>query len=84
MPLANVYLTKQSNADMSLRAAARCPPAVPLLPPALAPGALNAPEFELGVSCPRCFHVSTSAQKDGARERQRQWLRAKARAKAQN
>jgi UPF0176 protein len=43
-------------------------------------GALNAPEFELGVSCPRC-HASTSpAQKDGARERQRQWERAKVRA----
>jgi UPF0176 protein len=45
-------------------------------------GALNAPEFELGVSCPRC-HASTSpAQKDGARERQRQWERAKVRALA--
>ena len=46
-------------------------------------GALDSPEFELGVSCPRC-HASTSpAQKDGARERQRQWERAKVRAQAQ-
>jgi UPF0176 protein len=49
----------------------------------LPPGALDAPEFELGVSCPRCFTISTPAQKNGARERQRQWLRAKARAQAQ-
>ena len=47
---------------------------------ALPEGARDAPEFELGVSCPRC-HASTSpAQKDGARERQRQWERAKVRA----
>ena len=47
-------------------------------------GALYAPEFELGVSCPRC-HASTSpAQKDGARERQRQWERAKVRALAEH
>ena len=46
-------------------------------------GAFDAPTFELGVSCPRC-HASTSpAQKDGARERQRQWERAKVRAQAQ-
>ena len=46
-------------------------------------GALDSPEFELGVSCPRC-HASTSpAQKDGARERQRQWERAKVRAQKQ-
>ncbi len=43
-------------------------------------GALASPEFELGVSCPRCFATSTAAQKDSARERQRQWLLAKARA----
>lgn len=47
-------------------------------------GAVYAPEFELGVSCPRC-HASTSpAQKDGARERQRQWERAKVRALAEH
>jgi len=47
-------------------------------------GALDSPEFELGVSCPRC-HASTSpAQKDGARERQRQWERAKVRAQKQS
>ena len=45
--------------------------------------ALESPAFELGVSCPRC-HASTSpAQKEGARERQRQWERAKVRAQAQ-
>ncbi len=43
-------------------------------------GALASSEFELGVSCPRCFATSTAAQKDSARERQRQWLLAKARA----
>jgi UPF0176 protein len=48
----------------------------------LPPGATQTPEFELGVSCPRCFHVSTSAQKEGARERQRQWLLAKSRAQS--
>ena len=43
-------------------------------------GALQSPEYEAGVSCPRCFHVSTAEQKDSARERQRQWLLAKVRA----
>ena len=43
-------------------------------------GALESPEFELGVSCPRCFATSTPSQKDSARERQRQWELAKARA----
>ena len=43
-------------------------------------GALDSAEFELGVSCPRCFGTSTQQQKDGARERQRQWLLAKSRA----
>ena len=43
-------------------------------------GALDSPEFELGVSCPRCFATSTDTQKDSARERQRQWLLAKGRA----
>ena len=42
-------------------------------------GALQSPEYEPGVSCPRCFSVSTPEQKDSARERQRQWLLAKAR-----
>ena len=45
-------------------------------------GALDAPEFELGVSCPRCYPSTSTAQKDGARERQRQWERAKVRALA--
>jgi len=43
-------------------------------------GALASPEFELGVSCPRCFTTSTPEQKESARERQRQWLLAKSRA----
>jgi UPF0176 protein len=43
-------------------------------------GALNSPQYEAGVSCPRCFGVSTPEQKNSARERQRQWLLAKARA----
>ena len=43
-------------------------------------GALDSPEFELGVSCPRCYANTSPAQKDGARERQRQWERAKLRA----
>ncbi len=46
-------------------------------------GARDAPEFELGVSCPRCYASTSPAQKDGARERQRQWERAKVRARAQ-
>ncbi len=46
-------------------------------------GALDSPEFELGVSCPRCYASTSPAQKDGARERQRQWERAKLRAQAQ-
>lgn len=45
----------------------------------LAPGATESPLFELGVSCPRCHAVTSEAQKAGARERQRQWERAKAR-----
>ena len=47
-------------------------------------GALYAPEFELGVSCPRCYANTSPAQKDGARERQRQWERAKVRALAEH
>ena len=42
-------------------------------------GALESPEFELGVSCPRCFATSSPTQKDSARERQRQWTLAKQR-----
>lgn len=42
-------------------------------------GAMESPLFELGVSCPRCHASSSAAQKSGARERQRQWERAKAR-----
>jgi UPF0176 protein len=41
------------------------------------------PLYEAGVSCPRCHGVTSEAQKSGARERQRQWERAKARAKIQ-
>lgn len=44
----------------------------------LANGAQDSPLFELGVSCPRCHGTSTDAQKNGARERQRQWEREKA------
>ena len=47
-------------------------------------GTLDSPEFELGVSCPRCYASTSPAQKDGARERQRQWERAKVRAQAQH
>ncbi|NBW26026.1 MAG: rhodanese-related sulfurtransferase [Betaproteobacteria bacterium] len=47
-------------------------------------GALDSPEFELGVSCPRCYASTSPAQKDGARERQRQWERAKKLAQAQH
>jgi UPF0176 protein len=45
----------------------------------LAPGAANSPLYELGVSCPRCHAITSKAQKSGARERQRQWERAKVR-----
>jgi UPF0176 protein len=45
----------------------------------LEPGAEQSPQFELGVSCPRCFGTTSEAQKDGARERQRQWNLAKQR-----
>ena len=47
-------------------------------------GTLGSPEFELGVSCPRCYASTSPAQKDGARERQRQWERAKVRALAEH
>ena len=46
----------------------------------LPPGALDSIEFELGVSCPRCFSQTSETQKKSARERQRQWERAKAKA----
>ncbi len=41
-------------------------------------GASSSALFEAGVSCPRCHATSSEAQKSGARERQRQWERAKA------
>ncbi|MEI7497306.1 MAG: rhodanese-related sulfurtransferase, partial [Betaproteobacteria bacterium] len=41
--------------------------------------AKSSPLFELGVSCPRCHAHTTDAQKNGARERQKQWENAKAR-----
>ena len=41
--------------------------------------AKSSPLFELGVSCPRCHAHTTDAQKNGARERQKQWEIAKAR-----
>jgi UPF0176 protein len=40
-------------------------------------GAQTSPMFEAGVSCPRCHAHTSEAQKSGARERQRQWERAK-------
>jgi UPF0176 protein len=42
-------------------------------------GAEHSEKFELGVSCPRCFDHTSTAQKEGARERQRQWELAKSR-----
>jgi UPF0176 protein len=42
-------------------------------------GASDSPLFELGVSCPRCHGHTSPAQKNSARERQRQWELAKAR-----
>jgi UPF0176 protein len=42
-------------------------------------GAKNSALYEAGVSCPRCHATTSDAQKNGARERQRQWERAKAR-----
>ena len=44
----------------------------------LPPGALESNQFEPGVSCPRCFSQTSETQKKSARERQRQWERAKA------
>jgi len=43
----------------------------------LAEGAQASPLYEAGVSCPRCHAITSEAQKSGARERQRQWERAK-------
>ena len=42
-------------------------------------GAIESALFEAGVSCPRCHGTTSDTQKNGARERQRQWERAKAR-----
>jgi UPF0176 protein len=44
-------------------------------------GDLLSPQYEAGVSCPRCFDAISAVQKSRARERQRQWEREKARAK---
>lgn len=44
----------------------------------LPPDAVASALFEAGVSCPRCHASTSDAQKCGARERQRQWERAKA------
>jgi len=46
----------------------------------LPPGALESSHYESGVSCPRCFSKTSETQKRSARERQRQWERAKAKA----
>lgn len=46
----------------------------------LPPGALESSHYESGVSCPRCFSQTSETQKRSARERQRQWERAKAKA----
>jgi UPF0176 protein len=39
---------------------------------------LASPLFEAGVSCPKCHAHTLETQKNSARERQRQWVRAKA------
>jgi UPF0176 protein len=44
----------------------------------LTPGAMASALYEAGVGCPRCHAHTSEAQKSGARERQRQWERAKA------
>jgi len=41
-------------------------------------GAIDSPLYEAGVSCPRCHATTSDAQKNSARERQRQWEKAKA------
>ena len=43
-------------------------------------GAMQSPQYEAGVSCPRCHDHTTELQKNSARERQRQWELAKTRA----
>jgi UPF0176 protein len=45
----------------------------------LAEGMTDSPLFELGVSCPRCFHTTSDEHKQRARERQRQFQLARAR-----
>jgi len=45
----------------------------------LASDAEQSPLFEPGVSCPRCHSSTSNTQKASARERQRQWERAKLR-----
>jgi UPF0176 protein len=45
-------------------------------------GATDSALFEAGVSCPRCHGTTSDTQKSGARERQRQWERAKAKQQA--
>lgn len=45
----------------------------------LADADLASPQFEAGVSCPKCHTTISETQKDSARERQRQWELAKAR-----
>lgn len=42
-------------------------------------GATASPLYEAGVSCPRCHAHTSAAQKNSARERQRQWELAKTR-----
>ena len=50
----------------------------------LPPGALESIQYEPGVSCPRCFSLTSETQKKSARERQRQWERAKRKAALQD
>ena len=45
----------------------------------LAEGMTESPLFELGVSCPRCFDHTSDEQKKRARERQKQFVLARAR-----
>jgi UPF0176 protein len=39
----------------------------------------QSPQYQAGVSCPRCHATTSEAQKNSARERQKQWALAKAR-----
>ena len=50
----------------------------------LPPGALESIQYEPGVSCPHCFSLTSETQKKSARERQRQWERAKRKAVLQD